>query len=129
MSLLRLSVPTVFVDNVPYPIVPGSFGYKPGLPKAKVDSSSLGGGAAISVHSIDATSLVGYCEFEMETTEMAKAAANLWTNPAQIGQHVIQAAQLNMSPITCSGASVSNEIEFKDKVKFEFSGDPMPKAV
>lgn len=128
MANIALSTPTVVVNKIPYGIVPNSFEYEPGYGEVNVRTASIGGAAAISVHSENAENKIGMVKFQMYVTEEARGGIRLWK--VATAQNLIEAVQLNGSPIVLQGASMTNNPTFAASsdgvVDVEFSGDPMP---
>ena len=86
-----LSVPTIKVNNDVVAIVPNSFKYKTGAGDVKVRAASAGGGNAVAVHSQDAETMIGSCEFKLYNTIDKTELISDWQ--ALVGSNTVEALQ------------------------------------
>jgi hypothetical protein len=68
MALRKLTNPVVRVNNATIAILPNTFEYEDGTPDVNVESNSTGGNTGETVHSEDASTLIGLVKFKLSLT-------------------------------------------------------------
>ena len=121
------SVPTVVVNDIPYPIVPNTVKHKAGLGETKVNSASVGGGAVEIVVSEDAETKVSMVKFKMFTERKNEDAVKLWKQTN--GANTVILTQPGEKPLSGTFMSVVNDPEWEDsaegQTEIEMAGAPL----
>ena len=132
MALKTLSVPGIIVNNELLKIVPNTFTYDGGEGEIMVRSASGGGRNSETVHSVDAETFIGKCNFETYLTADLDGKIATWKE--NIGNNSIQAIQRPLGggdavTLSFDGMSLANAIEraasADGTVSLEWMGEPM----
>lgn len=132
MARKTLSVPSIIINNESLKIVPNTFVYDGGEGEVSVRSASGGGRNSETVHSSNAETFIGKCNFEMFLTADLDNKIATWKE--NIGNNNIQAFQRPIGggdavTLSWDGMSLTNAIErtasADGTVSLEFQGEPM----
>lgn len=128
MPEIKLSVPSIRVNNNVIGIVPNTFSYKAGDGEVKVTAASTGGGNAVSVHGQDAETMFSTLKFSVYPTISNISLIRDWK--AAVAGNTLDAMQKG-SPkdfgIAFKGLSVTNDPDINagadTVIDIEMAGD------
>lgn len=126
-GILRVSLPSVYVNNELIEIMPNSVSYTDGFGESKVDAQSAGGSVVTTIFSQDAETFLSTIKFELYNTVTSINLLRQWRANFNDNQIFIDFNDPNtFETATCAQCSMINnpEIELKatGKISVEFKG-------
>lgn len=123
----RISLPSVYVDEVLMGIMPNSVSYTDGKGLSKVDAQSSGAGVVVPVFSQDAETFLSTIKFELYNTVEAINAVRSWRSNFTPHVVYIDMNDPNTSEtVTFAECVITNDPEYElkatGKISVEFKG-------
>ncbi len=124
---LRVSLPSVYVNNALIEIMPNSVSYTDGKGETKVDAQSAGAGVVTPVFSQDAETFLSEIKFEVYNTVDSINLVRSWRSNGPNNTVYIDFNDPNTNEtITCAQCAVTNNPEYElkatGKVSVSFKG-------